>query len=174
MLVEPVDVGPPGRLAVMEDPVGAAFAIWQAGAREGAGLVNEPGAWAMSTLLTTEPERAQAFYGELFGWQFDTSFGDGISLCRLPGYVGGEEQQPVPRDVVAVIVEAEIAGGSAWNVDFWIADADRAAADAARLGGSVLEPPHEDCPCSAAPSSPTRPARRSRSASCWPTSNRAG
>lgn len=49
----------------------------------------------MSTLLTTESERAHAFYGELFGWRFDTSFGDGIWLCRLPGYVGGEEQQPV-------------------------------------------------------------------------------
>jgi len=95
VLVEPFDVGPPGRLAVIEDPVGAAFAVWQAGAREGAGLVNETGAWAMSTLLTTESERAHAFYGELFGWRFDTSFGDGIWLCRLPGYVGGEEQQPV-------------------------------------------------------------------------------
>lgn len=146
VLVDPVDVGPPGRLAVIEDPVGAVFAVWQAGAREGAALVNEPGAWAMSTLLTTEPERAQAFYGELFGWQFDTSFGEGIWLCRLPGYVGGEERQPVPRDVVAVIVEVETPGGPAWNVDFWIADADRAAQDAARLGGSVLEAPHEDVP----------------------------
>jgi len=35
------------------------------------------------------------------------------------------------------------AGESAWNVDFWIDDAESAAARASELGGSVVVAPHE-------------------------------
>ena len=66
----------------------------------GAQLVNEPGAWAMSLLNTGDPDGATAFYSALFGWEAE-SLGE-MTLWRLPGYVGGEPQQPVPRDVVAV------------------------------------------------------------------------
>ena len=41
--------------------------------RKGAQLINEPGAWAMSQLQTSDPERAAAFYGDLFGWTTETS-----------------------------------------------------------------------------------------------------
>jgi len=30
-----------------------------------------------------------------------------------------------------------------WSVDFWVDDVDSAAAKAARLGGSVVAPPHD-------------------------------
>ncbi|HEX9306121.1 MAG TPA: VOC family protein [Anaeromyxobacter sp.] len=143
----PFDVHPAGRMAVIADPAGAPVCVWEARAREGAQLVNEPRAWAMSVLETTEPERSKAFYGAVFGWQpesFDAG-GAQLTLWRLPGYVGGEPQQPVPRDVVGVMV----AGGSAgavpphWTVEFWVDDADATAEHAARLGGRVVEAPHD-------------------------------
>jgi uncharacterized protein len=63
-----------------------------------------------------------------------------LVMWTVPGYVGGEPQQPVPRDVVAAMVPA--ADGSArWTPDFWIADADAAAAKAEELGGRVIAPP---------------------------------
>ena len=43
---------PAGRLAVLADPAGVVFSVWEPGARKGAQLVNEPGAWAMSHLTT--------------------------------------------------------------------------------------------------------------------------
>lgn len=64
-------------------------------------------------------------------------------MWRLPGYVGGEPQQSVPRDVVAAMVPADPAAAPAWGVDFWVHDADGTAADAARLGGEVLLEPHD-------------------------------
>ena len=64
-------------------------------------------------------------------------------LYRLPGYVGGLEQQPVPRDVVAVGMEAADAQPAHWSVDFWIDDVDAAAERVARLGGSVIAPPFD-------------------------------
>jgi uncharacterized protein len=149
LMVAPFDVLPAGRMAVVVDPTGAVVCLWEAAARQGAQLLNEPGAWAMSMLHTTDPDRANAFYAAVFGWQAEPldAPGAGVTLYRLPGYVGGELQQPVPRDVVGVMLpigdEASPFGDqSHWSVDFWVADADTTAADAARLGGTVSVPPH--------------------------------
>ena len=145
VLAGPFDVPPAGRMAVVADPAGAMFCVWEAGRRTGAARVNEPSAWAMSLLSTGDPESAQAFYGRLFGWRAEP-FGAVPDmeawLWRLPGYVGGEPHQPVPRDVVAAMAAAPGSTAS-WSVDFWIEDADAAAAAAAELGGSVIAAPVE-------------------------------
>jgi predicted enzyme related to lactoylglutathione lyase len=141
VLVEPFDAMPAGRMAVLADPAGAVFCIWQPAARQGAQRINEPSAWAMSLLHTSDPEGAKRFYAELFGWQAE---GDELTLFRLPGYVGGEPQQPVPRDVVAAMLPLEGAGQeSHWSVDLWIDDTDAAAETASRLGGTVVVPPND-------------------------------
>jgi predicted enzyme related to lactoylglutathione lyase len=133
----PFDVPPAGRMAALADPAGARFCVWEPGERQGAQLVNEPSAWAMSMLNTPDPEGAAAFYGELFGWTTE-AFGP-ITMFRLPGYVGGPPEQPVSREVVAAMMPGD--GPAHWSVDFWIADADAAAAAAAQLGGRVVSPP---------------------------------
>jgi predicted enzyme related to lactoylglutathione lyase len=140
VLAEPFDIDPVGRLAVLNDPTGALVNLWQPYGRQGAELVNEPGAWAMSALQTPEPERAAAFYGEVFGWTTE-ALGPDITLFRLPGYVGGEPAQPVSREVVAAMMRADAGTPSAWAVDFWVEDVDAAAAAVASLGGTVLAGP---------------------------------
>jgi predicted enzyme related to lactoylglutathione lyase len=130
-------------VVVLADPVGPVFSVWEAHAREGAQLVNQPNAWAMSSLHTTDPEAAQAFYGPLFGWEPEP-FGPPeaqMTLWRLPGYVGGEPQQPVPRDVVAALAPAGDGVPPHWNVNFWVDDADATAERAVRAGGQVLMGP---------------------------------
>lgn len=145
VIVPPFDAPPAGRMAVLEDPGGAVFCAWEAGARPGAQLVNEPSAWAMSRLDTADPSAAANFYGQVFGWRTE-SFMAGqtqVTLWRLPGYVGGEPQQPVARDVVATMMAPGDDAGARWSVDFWIDDAERAAAVTERLGGEVLSGPNE-------------------------------
>src|SRR4051794_35227255 len=66
----PLDVMQAGRMAVLQDPTGAVFAVWQPGETIGAQLVNDPGSLTMNQLNTPDPDAAQAFYGELFGWTF--------------------------------------------------------------------------------------------------------
>jgi uncharacterized protein len=136
VILEPFDSLDGGRIAIVGDPAGAALGVWQLGEHRGAEIVNEPGAWAMSLLSTPDTDAAKTFYGAVFGWQAD-GFG-GATIWRLPGYVGGEPQQPVPRDVVAAMVPGDRA---AWTPDFWVHDADAAAETARRLGGTVIAPP---------------------------------
>jgi uncharacterized protein len=145
VLAGPFDAAPAGRIAVISDPAGATLCVWQPRQRQGAQLVNEAGAWAMSALSTPDPEGAKAFYGEVFGWQTEAlRFGDAeVTLWRLPGYIGGEPGQPVPRDVVAVMQHANGDAAPAWNVDFWVGDAHDIASTATARGGSVIVPPHE-------------------------------
>jgi uncharacterized protein len=146
LLDGPVDADPAGRFVVLADPLGARLCAWEAGIREGAELINEPGAWAMSALRTADPDRAAAFYASTFGWDAE-SYGP-VHLFRLPGYVGGTEEQPVPRDVVAVMAPLGDPGlSSRWDVDFWVADeVETVAARAVELGGRVLAAPHDRPP----------------------------
>jgi predicted enzyme related to lactoylglutathione lyase len=153
VLAGPFDAPPAGRAAVIEAPDGSVICLWEAGERCGAQRVNEHSAWAMSMLQTTAPDAAAPFYAEVFGWDaWAWGPGDGpqASLFRLPGYVGGEPNQPVPRDVIAAMLplDAPPAPGlrAVWGNDFWIADADRAAAIAPSLGGTVIAPPHDAPP----------------------------
>ena len=124
---EPFDSLDGGRIAIAADPAGAVFGVWQLGEHRGAQLVNEPGAWAMSALSTPDPEAAKAFYGAVFGWETE-AFGP-ATLYRLPGYVGGEPTQPVPRDVIAVMMPGEHGGLDARLLG---PDADAAAAHRGR------------------------------------------
>lgn len=134
LIAGPVAAPPAGELAVIADPQGAVLGLWKAGARQGAQLINQAGAWAMSVLHGEDPT---GFYAAVFGWRRETM--GGFDVLRLLGYVGGEPQQPVPRDVVAAIVPSP--GPPRWAVDFWVADTDATAAAAAQLGGRVLTAP---------------------------------
>ena len=140
VLTGPSDVPGTGRTAVLADPAGAVFTVAQADEHKGAQVVNEPGAWAMSALSTPDLESAKAFYGAVFGWETDMfAVGDiEVTLWRLPGFEGGEPEQPVPADVVAVAAPGD---APRWDVDIWVADPDATAAKAAALGGTVLMGP---------------------------------
>jgi uncharacterized protein len=142
VLVEPFDAPPAGRMAVLADPTGAPVCAWEPGVRQGAQLVNEAGAWAMSQLRTPDPERAAAFYAAVFGWTTE-AFGP-FTMFRLPGYVGGEPQQPVSREVVATMAPAEAGESPRWSADFWVADVDAVVASAERLGGRTIAPPFDN------------------------------
>ena len=144
---EPFDSPGGGRMVIASDPAGAVFCLWEPGGRSGAQLVNEPGAWTMSALITSDPEAARRFYGTVFGWQTDTfGLGDAqVTLWRLPGYMGGEPEQPVPRDVVATMLPPNASGEAPpnWSVDFWVRDLDRTLEAATDLGSSVLTGPYD-------------------------------
>lgn len=141
--IEPFDALDGGRIAILADPAGAHIAAWQPGEHRGAEVVNEPGAWSWSQLLTTDPDGAEPFYRAVFGWETE-AFGEGegaATMWRVPGYVGGEPEQPVSRDVVAGMVPLRPSNGRPqWRVDFWVDDVDAVVAKATELGGRAVVP----------------------------------
>jgi uncharacterized protein len=169
VVVAPVDVGPPGsiagRWAALVDPDGASIRLWQPGYRHGAQLVNAPGSWNSSDLTTTEPDRARAFYGAVFGWEADpVDFGGGDSegesyMWRRPGYgdflairdpdIKRRHAEPwVPAGFSDAIgwmtaVSDTSAGEQSprWSVTFSVNGTDAVVERAVRLGATVVSPP---------------------------------
>ena len=135
LLAGPMDVMEAGRMAVFADPAGAVLALWQAGANPGAGLVNELHTWCWSELMTDDPERAIDFYAAVFGWGATTK-GEGASAYTewtVDGRsIGG--MMPRPPDMPAEIPPY-------WLAYFTVADADDAAKEIERLGGTVVLQP---------------------------------
>jgi predicted enzyme related to lactoylglutathione lyase len=156
VLVEPIDVGDSGRMAIVADPDGAAFCVWQPAQHRGAGVVNEAGSLNFNDLNTRDIEAAAAFYGAVFGWEL-LGVGDG-TMWALPGYGDFlERRSPGLRermagmgaperfeDVVASVqrIPDDQPGVPAhWGVTFAVDDADAVAAKASELGGRVIVAP---------------------------------
>ena len=100
ILMEPFDVTDAGRMAVLADPEGAVFSVWQAGSMKGAQVVNEPGSVNFNGLHTRDVEAAKRFYGSVFGWGAMTV--GGAELWTLPGYGDHlEEREPGLRERLA-------------------------------------------------------------------------
>ena len=68
---EPFDVMDQGRMAVIADPTGAMFGIWEPREGIGAEVVNEPGTLTWNDLATNDTDAASRFYSGLFGWSFE-------------------------------------------------------------------------------------------------------
>ena len=64
-------------------------------------------------------------------------------MFRLPGYVGGEPEQPVSREVIATMAALRDGGAPRWSVNFWDHDVDATAAKAVELGGSAVVAPFD-------------------------------
>jgi uncharacterized protein len=67
----PFDVMDAGRMAVIQDPQGAFFMVWQGKDHIGADLVNQAGALSWNELATPDIDASANFYGELFGWKYE-------------------------------------------------------------------------------------------------------
>ena len=66
---DPFDVGDAGKMAVIQDPSGGVFSVWQAKDHIGAQLVNAHGALTWNDLMTYDVDKAAEFYTEVFGWE---------------------------------------------------------------------------------------------------------
>ena len=129
----PHDVGT-GRVALMQDPVGASLFLWQALQFGGAEVIRAPGSMVWNEFYTRDLETSQNFYSTLFGWEWSS----------MPIPQGGEYH-------LANLGEFQVAGGLVmdenwgeipphWMVYIQVEDADAAAARVTSLGGDVCVP----------------------------------
>lgn len=133
---QPFDVAGAGRMALVQDPTGAMFALWQPGSRVGAQVLHEPGTLDWFELATNDPEKAGTFYEQVLGWSVTADEFDGTpyTTCML-----GE----VP---VAGILPAEALGEGVapnWSVYFAVEDCVATVEQAQKAGAELISGPHE-------------------------------
>jgi len=134
----PFDVMDAGRMAVLQDPTGAVFQVWQAGKSIGAKILNEPGALCWTELTTTDTAAAEKFYTQLFGWVPKHSAPSSV-MEYTEFSVGGTPSigmMAKPKDMPAHIP-------SYWMPYFQVADLDASVAKAKEIGARVMVPPQE-------------------------------
>jgi predicted enzyme related to lactoylglutathione lyase len=123
----PFDVMDVGRMAVLQDPQGAFFEVWQPNEHIGAGLVNAPGALVWNELNSPDLDASSAFYGGLFGWTV-APFGGGpepyLSIKNGDANAGGIRPLSQPG------------APPYWLAYFGVEDLDAALAKVAELGGT--------------------------------------
>ena len=131
VLAEPFDVMQAGRMAVIQDPQGAVFSIWEPRDTIGAELVNAPGALVWNELSSPDTAGSKAFYSGLFGWEM-TAF-EGVNdyfVIRVGEASNGG-------------ITAPQAPGTPphWLVYLGVEDLDTALAKLEELGGSKIAGP---------------------------------
>ena len=139
-IVEPMQVGDLGTMAVITDPGGAAIGMWQPGSFPGLELIDESSTPAWFELLTRDYDASLEFYRQVFGWETQV-MGDTPEF-RYTVAKDGEEQVAGVMDASGFLPAGVPAH---WSVYFRTDDADATIARARELGGSVIQPA-EDTP----------------------------
>ena len=136
--VPPTDIPEVGRFAVLTDPQGASFAIFQP--TEGsAGPSGAPkqGEFSWHELITTDVDAAFDFYQSLFGWEKTSAMDMGeMGVYQMFG-LDGEPFGGLFKK------SAEMPGPPSWQHYVKVDDVKRIAAGMNSLGGQVINGPME-------------------------------
>lgn len=92
IVAPPFDVMDAGRMAVIQDPTGAIFQLWQANRSQGIGIAGVPGTLCWADLNTKDPDRAKQFYEGLFGWTISPGEKDPSGYLHIKSgdeFIGG-------------------------------------------------------------------------------------
>jgi len=134
VMQEPLGVSEAGRMAVIQDPTGAVFAVWQPRQHIGALLKGEPRTFCWNELMTNDEQKAGKFYADLFGWTSQTQqMADGslYTTFKMDDMEAGgmmrirEEWGAVPPN---------------WMVYFAVEDCEASAEKAKSMGAEIVVP----------------------------------
>ncbi|MCW2926064.1 MAG: cfp30B [Thermoleophilia bacterium] len=138
VLMGPMEVMDQGTMAIVLDPTGAAFGLWQNGRHTGADAVNQPSTYTWAELYSSDVDQATAFYAALFGWTAAPMVegGDYLVLSNDGHQMAGLMPKP-----------AEMGDApDAWVTYYGVADVMAAKAEVTAAGGTVLWGPTQTGP----------------------------
>lgn len=139
VLMEAADVFEAGRMAVIQDPQGAVFSVWQPNQHIGSEIVQEPGAIMWVELVTTDTDQAAEFYKKVLPVEIEPMKGGSIPYNIFK--VKGAE--------VAGMMNISVMGPEAadvppnWSVYFGTSDVDSTVEKAKSLGATVIVAPRD-------------------------------
>jgi len=134
VLAPAFDVMDAGRMAVIQDPTGAVFCVWQANKSVGIGISQVAGTLCWADLSTPDAKRASVFYSGLFGWHVAADPKDTSGYLHIKNgepFIGGippaaHRQPGVPPH---------------WMAYFQVNDVDASASKAKEMGANLYLPP---------------------------------
>lgn len=143
VIVEPMPVGELGSMAVLADPDGAVFGLWQpadfagfehlAGGATSAGTPVTAGLPVWFELMSARYHDALSFYAAVLGWQ-PTPFGESSPAAYCTNH-------PDEQATAGLCDAAEWFEKSMWRVYFTTDDVDSTAERLTAAGGQVLDGP---------------------------------
>jgi predicted enzyme related to lactoylglutathione lyase len=122
---------PLGKMAVIADPTGARFCLWQSEQMPGFTVRNEPVSFAWADLITPDKDRAKEFYGGLFGWTGEDT-GEEFGFYTLVKL--GDEQ------IAGMMNPNQPETPPVWMPYFDVTDADAVTSAATEAGAQVMMP----------------------------------
>ncbi len=130
------DVPGQGRMALVADPTGAVFGLWQAHQHDGFGVTGAAGTMSWCEVNTTDADRARSFYTELLG------------ASSRQRNEGGTPYHVLSRDdvdVAGILQMNDQWSGLAphWMVYFRVGDMDAAVGAVKDAGGTVQHGPFD-------------------------------
>jgi predicted enzyme related to lactoylglutathione lyase len=132
VLAPAFDVMDAGRMAVIQDPTGASFCVWQVKKDPGIGIAHVHGTLCWADLSTPDAKRASAFYSGLFGWQLTADPKDPSGYLHIKNgehFIGG-----VPPGLSSKTPPH-------WLAYFQVDDVDAVASKAKQMGANLYLPP---------------------------------
>jgi hypothetical protein len=138
VLKEPFDVMSFGRMAVLQDPTGATFCVWQAKDHVGAHVVQEPGTMCWNELFTNNVDAAGKFYVNTIGWVTKA-----IDMGPMGTYTLFNRKNDDQNNAGGMMALPPHMKGAPphWLAYFAVTDCDASAKKAADLGAKTLLPP---------------------------------
>jgi hypothetical protein len=134
LMAPPFDVYDAGRMAVVQDPTGALFDLWQSKVHSGLGIAGVHGTLCWADLLTPDVQRAKSFYAGLLGWTITASENDPSGYLHIRNgeqYIGGMPPSSFSPPNTP----------PHWLAYIYVANCDETAAKCNQLGGKTLMAP---------------------------------
>jgi uncharacterized protein len=134
VLAPAFDVFDLGRMAVLQDPTGATFSVWQPKQHAGTGIGGVDGTLCWADLSTPNQALAGKFYSGLFGWTIATEDEGGHGYFHIKKgeeFIGG----------IPPATHRDPNTPPHWVAYFLVSDCDATAAKAKELGARLYVPP---------------------------------
>jgi uncharacterized protein len=133
VLAPAFDVDVHGRMAVLQDPTGAVFSVWQPKQHIGIGIKDEPNSLCWADLNSPDPQAAGAFYSKLFSWELDPGQDNSgyLHIKNAGDYIGG----------ILPLSQQTPNAPPHWMIYLQVSDCDAATAKAKGLGARVYMEP---------------------------------
>jgi uncharacterized protein len=138
VLLDPVTVMDLGEKAVVQDPSGAALAIWKPSKHVGCTVMSKPGTLVWAELRTPNIDQARRFYTQAMGWKSQTRQLASVGAYTVLTLDGSSDTRAAG---MLPLTERSKTDSAHWFPYFAVTNCDTSTGIATKFGATTLVPP---------------------------------